>query len=253
MLVLMSLLLFQTPELVTDRPDQSESAEVVPVGSWQFEMGVARSESDPGIEFETTAFPQTLIRYGLNPNLELRIGWDGVIDVETDAFGGNSDSGAGDTSLGVKWKLFDERGRRPQMAIVAGTNLTTAEDGFGSDEFEPAVRLAFSSTLSDRLGLGYNLGWSSLRTDDGIDEHTLATVQYSMVLGIGVSDRVGAFIEAFGDVPASAPGGPSNSIDTGITVALSPLVQVDAAGGFGISDEADDWFATVGISFRLDR
>ena len=63
-------------ELVTDRPDQTESAIVVPQGTFQAELGASYEREDEGGErIEATQAPGTLLRYGLVPRLELRLAW----------------------------------------------------------------------------------------------------------------------------------------------------------------------------------
>lgn len=66
------------PALVTDRPDQTESALVVPAWRLQIETGAAKewvsSESDS--YDENNRFGTTLLRYGLFDFMEFRIGSD---------------------------------------------------------------------------------------------------------------------------------------------------------------------------------
>jgi len=53
------------PELVTDRPDQTESSAVVPPGYVQVETGWSLSRNqEGGIHTNTHAFPGTLFRIG---------------------------------------------------------------------------------------------------------------------------------------------------------------------------------------------
>ena len=65
-------------ELVTDRPDQTESAVVVPRGTVQIETGWLRTEEEDGpVEIETEELLGTLVRVGLSDRVELRLGWSG--------------------------------------------------------------------------------------------------------------------------------------------------------------------------------
>jgi len=67
---------FEAPELITDRPDQTESSATVPTGYAQIEMGWQHLEEERA-DLETDILPQTLLRYGLVENLEFRLGFDG--------------------------------------------------------------------------------------------------------------------------------------------------------------------------------
>jgi hypothetical protein len=69
---------------------------------------------------------------------------------------------------------------------------------------------------------------------------------------MGLTERLGAFVEFFGDIPTfSNSPGPANSFDGGFTYLLSNNVQLDASAGVGLSQAAEDWFASIGVSFRL--
>ena len=236
-------------DLITDRPDQTESSETVQPGSVQLEIGMTHAEKD---DFEVDAIGETLVRIGLFPKLELRLGFDGFIDASLD-LGSRSaeDDGTGDSGIGIKWKLAEEKGKRPQIAMICQTSLPTGDDEFTSDNEEPAARLTFAHTLNEKWGVAYNLGVAGVTEVDGNGEHTLSVWQYTLTAGVGLSERLSAFFEVFGDVPLSAPGGPANSFDCGLTWLLSPVMQLDLAAGTGLSEAADDWFVTCGFSVRL--
>ncbi len=243
------------PDLVTDRPDQTESSVVVPPGSVQVEAGWTYTRDDEdGARLETHEAPGTLVRIGLVEKVELRVGWTGFVDAEvrTPRFQAGVD-GVGDADLGVKVHLASERGSRPETALLVSTSVPVGDDAFTSDRFDPAFRLAFSHTLSERVGLGYNvgLGFESAPGASG-ELDTLSTAFYTVALGFGLSEKWGAFVELFGDLPASAPGDPAHSFDGGFTYLVRDTLQLDVAGGVGLSDEADDWFVGIGVSARFD-
>ncbi len=238
-------------ELVTDRPDQTESSETVTPGYVQFEFGWTHTEDDEDGDLTSDAFPETLVRVGVVDNLELRFGFDGFLweDLE----GSGTEEGAGDLSAGFKWKLWEESGGWPQTAVLADTTLPTGEAPFSSERFDPSIRLACTHTLTETLGLGYNVAriWSSEEDADG-DRDTTASIAYSIVLGIAVSDRLGTFVELFGETPIDE-GKPGHSFDTGVTYLLADNLQIDVLAGVALSEAADDWFAGAGLVWRLPR
>jgi hypothetical protein len=235
-------------ELVTDRPDQTESAVVVPVGSVQVESGWAREETD---EVTAEAAGSTLVRVGLAERLELRLGWDGWLEEKA---AGARISGAGDASLGVKVRLADEGPRRPEVALLVGTSLPVGGEEVTSDRYDPSFRLSLARGFGEQLGLGVNLGmsWASAPGETGAIE-TASTLDYTAALGIGLTDRLGAFVELFGGVPVDGPGGAAHSFDGGLTFLATPTFQLDVAVGVGLSDDAPDWFVGLGASARFDR
>jgi len=241
----------QVPELITDRPDQTESSETIAPGYVQFEFGWTHSADDEGPDVTSDSLPETLIRLGVTDHLEFRFGFDGYISNDID--GAGTDEGAGDLEIGLKWKLWEEAGRRPQTAILAGTSLPTGETPFSSERFDPSIRLACAHTLTETLGLGYNLTgvWASEEDRTG-DRDTTASIAYSVVLGIALSEQTGTFVEFFGEAPTSS-GKPANSFDAGLTYLVADNLQLDILGGVGLSETADDWFVGAGFVWRLPQ
>jgi hypothetical protein len=111
-----------------------------------------------------------------------------------------------------------------------------------------------SHDLANDIGLGYNVGVETQSSPaEGGGESTLATAIYTLSVGIPAGERLGFFVEAFGEIGLSADGPPANSLDAGATYLLRANLQLDAAAGVGISEAAADWFAGVGVSVRLPR
>jgi hypothetical protein len=243
------------PELVTDRPDQTESSETVRPGYVQFEFGWTHTEDDEIVGVTSDSLPETLIRVGILDNVEFRFGFDGYIWEDVDGPGTTSVShdGAGDLGIGLKWRLWEEAGWTPQTAVIAGTTLPTGAAAMSSERFDPSIRLACAHALTERLGLGYNVAANWGTEEDAVgDRDTKASVAYSAVLGIALTDELGTFVEFFGEAP-TGQGKPANSIDTGLTYALADNLQVDVLGGVGISEAADDWFVGAGLVWRLPQ
>lgn len=241
----------QQPELVTDRPDQTESAVVVPKGWLQLEVGATVTRDETGGETtEVLELPGTLLRLGLSDHVELRLGWGGYADLETSQGGLElSDSGVLDAEVGAKVHLAPERGGRPEMALLFGASVPVGEADFSSDRVDPAFRFSAAHTLSESVGLGYNVGleWGTAVDGNG-DRSTVSDVFYSVAAGFGLSPRWGAFGELFGNLEGSSDAGSRHSVNGGLTYLAKPNLQLDAAAGVGLSDAADDWFVVLGFS-----
>lgn len=253
----------EPPELVTDRPDQTESASVVAPGYLQVETGISYGRDEDGLgSVRTISGPGTLVRIGAGARTELRIGWDGWVEEEVDSLHpqgiDRTVSGVGDGELGAKVKLREESGALPEMAVLGGVTLPVGDDELTGDEYHPSVRLAFAHTLSDRLGLSYNLGAERFTAPDpeSSGDETDDFVRYlaTVALGAAFTDRLGGFVELFGEEPESAAlGGTQVSLDGGVTYLVRPNLQLDAFAGAGLTDEAPDWLAGVGLSVRWPR
>ena len=249
---------FATPvlsqPLITDRPDQTESSSTVDVQAIQFEIGYTHSVHDDTDNVRSDSTPETLIRYGLIENLELRLAWDGYQWQKTTA--GNSTTridGSSDMAVGLKYRLNEEQGWIPETAVLTHLSVPTGKAGLSSEQVDPDLRFAFSHTLNESLSFGYNLGTAWKTGEDASGNITQRNqFIYTAALGMGLTDQLGAFIEFYGEVPTQSNStGPANSFDGGVTYLLSDDLQLDVSSGFGLSDAAADWFVSAGFSFRL--
>ena len=229
----------QPPELATDRPGQSNSPTVVLRGMVQVEAGYLFSRAG---DVDRHEVPSALVRVGLGGRTELRIGHAGISWLE-------ESHGRGDSELGVKVNLI-ERGDAwlPELAILGGMSLPTGDDGFSSNGIDPSVVVSFAYELSPRLSLGSNIGvaWESSSEESTRD----AAIVYTLALSGELTDRVGAFLELFGDRQITET---SASVDGGLTFLLRDLVQLDVYVGRGVRGLADDLFLGMGLSFRVPR
>lgn len=251
----------QQESIVTDRPDQTESAATVAPGLIQVEAGLSLShDADSTRQRRLLAVPSTLVRLGLLDRLEARLGFAGWQRVEQRV--GSSavtEQGIADFDVGFKLRLTQERGGRPQLAVIATTTLPTGQTGFSSERFDPTLLLAASNTLGERVSVGYNVGveWSTMEVGTMAGErpvletamHALATVAF----GLALAKRVGVFAEAFGEVDFHDGGSNSVTLDGGVTVLIRANLQLDLSAGLGLNDAADEWFFGSGIAIRLPR
>ena len=239
-------------ELVTDRPDQTESAETVAPGLVQIELGAAITRERHRPRIETREFPQALIRIGLSPRLELRLGWGGDVETRADTPSGRLESGGGsDGELGAKLRLAS--GPAGDAALLCAVSVPVGDREVTSDRFDPSCRVSLATDLAAGWSLGVNLGieWESEETVMGVS--TTSRLLYTVAAGRGITERWAFFAELFGDAGGSAGGAPLHHFDGGLTWLVRPHVQLDAFAGAGLSGDAPDWLAGVGLSFRLPR
>ena len=232
----------RAPEMITDRPDQTESSTTVSPGYVQIETGLLHTKNESaGI----TEFPGTLFRIGVSARIEARVGFSGwIFDDALDT------NGFGDSELAAKIFLWKESGWIPEAAIIAGVSIPTGEEDFSSERADPAVRCAFSHILTDRLSLGYNIA-AEWVTDT--NKHTQVFMPYTCALGIGVTERIGTYVEFFGEFPLKEDGDAAHLFNCGMTYSAAQNFQLDVEGGVGIAGKADDWFIGTGISYRIPR
>ena len=237
------------PELVTDRPDQTESSSVVPHKSLQIETGfILENDENDSYKQQTFVYNSTLLRYGLLERMELRLGLaylsEEVKIKNTDTT--NTSTGLSPLYAGFKIAIVEESGWIPEIAFLGGLVMPfTAHDDFKAAYSAPAGRFAFTHTLSERFSLGYNLG------AEWYGETAVPDYFYSIALGIGITDKIGAYIEAFGFLREE--GRDNHLIDGGFTWLVLPNLQLDLSGGLGLTEESIDNYLSFGLSYRIPK
>ncbi len=240
-LLLISLISFsqenETSVLIGDRPDQTESTFLVPKGYLQFEDGFNyKNEND---QILNISYSSMLLRYGLFDHFELRLGTDynkvkrsGLDDL----------AGFSPFSIGGKIHVNTEKGWIPQIAFLGHISIAnTGADAFQQKYHSTNMSLAFSHSLTDELDLGYSF---SVEFPADID-YTIGT--YTLVFGYSLTEKIGTFIEVYGDFSKYMAA--QNKFNGGVTYLIHPKLQLDFAGGFGLSQYAPNNYFTFGIIY----
>lgn len=222
-------------DLVTDRPDFTESAIVVPKKHVQFELG-AQMES---VESENVwSYPNLLVRIGLSEKAELRLGFPGWSQT------GTATANFQDLYVEGKYQLTASDATIP-MAILLAASVPSGHEAVSSGKSDYGFKYAAAYDVSNRIGLGANVGLFSV---GGEDQRFLSALA-SISCGIAVTEKLGVFLEAFADMPENGSWTPM--FDAGCTYLVRPLLQLDAYFGIGLNDYATDHFVGLGCSFLL--
>ena len=226
--------------MVTDRPDFTESASTVAPGFLQLEAGYTFTRTGETRQHDVG---EALLRVGIRERIEIRLGVPSYGSFEIEA---GDEEGFGDASVGLKVGLFEASGEgAPRTALLVGTSLPTGSDALGTSGLQPGATLALAWDLPRGLGLGVNLGYESVEEDD----RDFGQAKGSVALGVPVSGPVGAFLEGYVLVPEGSRDA-EPFLDGGITVLLSPNLQLDARVGTGFEGPDPDYFAGAGLAVR---
>lgn len=231
----------------TDRPDQTEASNLVPKNFLQVETGAFYESLEVNnLKNKATTFNTTLLRYGLLDNLELRVGFD-FTEIHSEFVGIKLDdklSGFSPLLLGVKIGVTEEIGLLPEIAFIGHIKLPLlASHDFKTKSTGADFRFLFEHTLSEKSSLGYNLGMAW----DG--DITTAIYIYTLAYGYSFTDKIGGFVEIYGDVYEDSNF--DHLWDAGFTYLLNDNIQLDISGGTGITKNTQDLFLSAGISFRI--
>jgi hypothetical protein len=233
----------QLTKIDTDRPDQTESAVTVPKKWFQFEIGLSKQANNKAEnEFQ---YPSLLSKYGLGNGIELRlITTATTITNYTNTAKKLKESGIEPIEVGTKIALWQEKKWVPKTSLLFHVAIPTfASKNFKSNNLAPNFRFSMQHTITDVIGIGYNLGaeWGGINRE--------ATWIYTFAPGFNISDSWYSYIEAFGFISKTST--PQHNISGGVAWFASTDVKLDFSSGFGISKSAPDWYAALGCSFRF--
>lgn len=233
----------QVEKIDTDRPDQTESAVLVPKKWMQFEMGFSKQKNGPGSN--SFDHPTLLSKYGLAKRIELRLITSVVSNTEKISnLPDQTESGLEPVEIGAKIALCEEKKFLPKTSFIFHFAIPKlASKKFHADKLAPNFRFTMQNSITRTMAIGYNLGaeW------DGYSNK--ATWIYTFAPGFNFSEKWYGYIEAFGFI--SKQNEPENSIDGGIAYYINRDFKIDLSSGFGISKAAPDWYMAAGISFRF--
>jgi hypothetical protein len=244
--------------LVTDRPDFTESTETIPPGHAQLEMGYTFTvdrEGDERVRDHTA--PELLLRVGLHDRVELRLGWDGYswfdTEFERETPRGRSvtrndhEEGANDLSIGFKVHLAEQNGFVPHLGVIGAVTVPSGSAERTSGDVNPELVLAWAYDVSDSFAIAGNLGIAAA-TDEG---DQFAQGLGSLTAALSLTERVGTYLEYFAICPGAEGADCAHSLNGGVTYLINNDIQLDWRVGVGLNEQADDFFAGVGLSWRF--
>jgi hypothetical protein len=231
----------ELPDLITDRPDYTESVEVAGKGIIQTEHGITLDREG---DVHSLSTPEMLVRIGLTRRIELRLGSDGFVMERSTA---GTFKGRADTEIAAKIAIFEQKGRfRPGFSIIPLLSLPSRNEHFSSLGYDPTIKLAWSRDLPKGFSLGGNLNYSSLTENNGRFLQTAA----SWSLGHDLKAGFGAYWEVFGFSPWEKGGKVSWIANSGITHGVGKNAQIDVRAGKRMTEVGPNWFVGVGFAVR---
>lgn len=247
-----------TEPLVTDRPDFTESTDAIPRGHFQIEGGHTFTLDREGrTRSRGHTAPETLLRVGVFDKFELRFGWEGYSWIN-ERFPAESragrrimraewSQGGSDLYLGFKYKFWEQAGWRPHFGIIPALSAPSGSAGVSSGDADPEIKLAWSYDLPHDLALSGNVNFA-VPSEDG---RRFFQPGASLSLGFPLLENVGGYVEYFGFYPNARGADCAHALNGGATWRITDNFQIDWRAGFGLNEEADDFFTGVGFAFRF--
>jgi len=228
----------QDTKIKTDRPGETQNAELTNKGFFQVETGFTKEQHK---EDETTVYhPEALLKYGLSDRVEIR----STVPFVTQKNPYQKNTGLQPIQFGFKLKILENKGAIPLTSLLTDFGIPTlASEAFKADKVFPVVRLLFINAISEKIKLAYNIGseW------DGFSSTPQWIYSFSPELEVG--DKWEFFIELFGQIKKGEH--PQHHFDGGLAYFISSNIKWDIYAGTGISPHAMDYIISSGISFQL--
>ena len=224
-IALFSQILF-SQDLITDRPDQTESAVVVGDKKIQIESGILNQENIGGEK--NLSIPTNLFRYGISEKIELRLNLE---------HSDKKNYGIESIEIGSKMNLNKNQNSLTKIALLSHLLLPKKEENLGIMNL-----ISISHDQIKNLSIGYNLGYTHFMNQSGF-------FKYSIAFGTGLSEKIGFFIETYGEIEKSEM--PISNFDSGFTYLVKDNLQIDLSFGLGINNKMN--FQSIGVSWKSKK
>lgn len=238
-------------EIETDRDSFTPATTLANTGRTIFEA--AHSFIDNRNVPETHSYPEFLARYGAAEWLELRVGWNYEIGGAGSPVSGNVPSDFGDEDeleqasrilYGAKFALTGQGDWMPQTALILQGYTPTS--GLENETDFSATYVA-GWTLDNGWVWDSALHYSTAR----LEEDDFNIWAPSTVLKIPVGERWKAHAEYFG---VFSDGREDETVQQffspGIHYLITSNLEVGVRVGWGLNQEAPNFFSNVGLGFR---
>ncbi len=216
-------------EILTDRPDQTETASAVSKGLFQIESGYSLNKIPE--ETSLTLF-SNLYRYGIGSGIELRLAHEVIFyKVRSE---NETKLQFSDIEIGGKYG-FTLSGI--DVALLSHLVLPSRSE---DDDSKVGVitKLAFSRDLSESVGFGCNFGYDYLGKGKG--DYT-----FSAALGFSLTESIGFYTEIYGGFLERSKS--DIYYDNGFTYLIKENLQFDFSFGTGLTEPSN--FVAVGLSW----
>jgi len=225
--------------IVTDRPDQTESSSTVEKGALQIESGILYGNAkDDFFSEEVLLAPTVLWRYGITNLIELRLLTE-FASVK-DKLSSSKTSGITDLQVGTKIQILKKEDVKTEIAFLSHLIIPTAKNELTFDKVGTINKISVAHDIGDTFSLGYNIGYDNYGTGSG-------DLTYSLALGLGISDKVGMYIEPFGALVEMDIN--EANFDAGFTYLVQDNLQLDVSAGTGINHKMN--YVSVGCSINI--
>jgi hypothetical protein len=242
-------------ELSTDRPDTTESPYSVDKGHFQFEAELISWGRDKVDGVTTTELaPGVNLKVGISDNADLQVVVGYLRVSEDDGTNTQTVSGLDDVTIRLKYNLWGQDGGDQPTAGALMPFVTLPAHG---DKLDPVLGDDASFGLIAPVGFSLPNDWGAAvmaeldfvrnSADDGWTTELLL----SMTAAHDITDRSAGFVELVSISGAERNSTAEAYFDTGITYAITEMVQFDVGTNIGLTRDSQDLRLFSGLSSKF--
>lgn len=185
------------------------------------------------INNHTFGLPSLLFRYGLNKNIELRIG--NLCEYHRIVSENTTEEGFcfGNVEIGAKAQLL-----KSNTEIAFFSHIILPKKDFLLNKFGIVNTLTISHYLSDKYSFGYSLGYNYFEE---------ASATYSLYFNRNINENATVYLETFGEYDLKNDF--SQIANLGFTYVVNKLIDVDITVGKGLFSKTN--FYSIIISCNI--
>jgi hypothetical protein len=215
----------------------------------QLEVGFTSDhETNGGQSLHTRTWPQVELHAGVTSRIDVSVVWDGLVSSRLTSGAGLDESSTGKTDLRVGGKFNLTRRPRLNLAFVGYLNVPVGSAGLSSRYADPAARLAWASSVSDRFGVS---GTADLKRVRDEDDRVRAKPAASVTLSSTIYRALDAFIGVAAEPPPLGSRPTQASVETGLVLPIGARTQVDVWVSRRLVGSPEDWFIGTGYVYRI--
>lgn len=245
-------------EMVTDRPDQTESPYTVDAGHFQVEMDlfVFGQDHDQANGADTVTreynFSTLNLKMGLLNNLDAQLMLSPYSRVDTEdrqAGTRTRAEGFGDITVRLKQNLWGNDGGKTAFGLMPFVKFPTSRDALGNEAVEGGLILPLAIELPKGWSLGLMTEFDFMRNANNRRYHP--EFINSITFGHDLIGKLEGYVEFFSAVSTDRDARWMGMVDAGLVYGLTKNLRLDGGINIGVTRAANDWNPFVGLSWRF--
>jgi hypothetical protein len=242
----------QMREMLTDRPDTTESPVTVDAGHFQFEGNFLSGSynKDNSITDQGFGVMVSNVKFGLLNNIDIQFVFT-PYEYASSKFQGEKTSSEGwsdDTQIRLKINLWGNEGEDTALALMPYITAPTGNNGLSNDHVEGGLIIPYAVALPNDFSLGLMAEADVVYLDE-TDSYQVDFL-HTATVGHDIVGNLAGYIEYIGVSSDSLQGIYQSRASGGLTYAVSDDWILDMGGTLGLSKETDDVTYFIGTSFR---